>query len=368
MEVSFQPTVAGDYLESLDIVTGDLCGTDTLRVMLRATALDPLPDLVPINLGPAAGYVTTDLRIGDPLQLQVDIENSFFPVQSAFLSQFTVTQPDGSVLAFGDIDLPGMDIEIIPGFLSDVLTLTQEGDHLFCFDVDVNNVIVEQSDENNQTCLAPISVRPMLPDLVALNLVRTDGSTEPMLRGRRVDYTGTVSNEGEIDLNESFQVEIRSNGTAVASMVFDGLVVGAQETFTAPVDFPDVGLYTLSFFVDGMLEVDEITEENNEFVLEPFEVELPEDLAVEPNPFTPNGDSFNDQVGFQVTEFGLFDPILRIFSFEGRLIRTEAELIDGLLVWDGRDDVGRDQRPGVYLFTVEDASKVVASGHVTLAR
>ena len=117
-----------------------------------------------------------------------------------------------------------------------------------------------------------------------------------------------------------------------------------------------------------MLVIDEITEENNEFVLEPFDVELPDELAVEPNPFTPNGDTFNDIVTFQVAEFGLLEPVLRIFSFEGRLIRTEADLIDGFLAWDGQDDSGREQRPGVYLFTVEDESKVVASGHITLAR
>ncbi len=103
-------------------------------------------------------------------------------------------------------------------------------------------------------------------------------------------------------------------------------------------------------------------------MLEAFDVEAPDDLAVEPNPFTPNGDTFNDEVTFQVTEFGLLEPVLRIFSFEGRLIRTEADLIDGFLVWNGQDESGRDQRPGVYLYTLEDENNVVASGHITLAR
>ncbi len=368
VEVSFQPTVAGDYLETLDIVTGDMCGDDTLRVVLRATALNPLPDLVPIDLGPAAGYVTTGLRTGDPLQLEVSIENSFFVVQDSFLSRFSVTQPDGSILPVGDIELPSMGIEVLTGFLSDVFTFTQEGDHLFCFDVDVNAVIEEQSDDNNQVCLAPIPVRTLLPDLIAVSLARSDGLTDPIRRGQRVDFTGIVRNEGEIDVAQQFQVEIRSNGIAVASMVIDGLAVNGEESFTAPIDFPNIDTYTLSFFVDGLLVVDEITEENNEFVLEPFDVEPPEEMAVEPNPFTPNGDTFNDQVTFQVTEFGLLEPVLRIFSFEGRLIRTVVDLADGLMIWDGLDESGRDQRPGVYLFTVEDDSEVVASGHLTLAR
>lgn len=368
VEVSFQPTVAGDYLESLQIVSNDGCAEDTLQVMLRATALDPLPDLVPLDLMPTSGFVTTGLRVGDPFQLDVSIENSFIAVQDSFVSRFTVTQPDGSVAPFGDIELPGMGIEVIAGLQSNIFTFTQEGDHTICFDVDVNLEIEEQSDDNNQLCLQPVSVRPMLPDLVAVNLFRTDGLTDPIRRGQRHDYSGVVRNDGEIDVTQPFLVEIRSNGTAVASMSYDALAVGEEVTFTAPIDFPDTGAYTLSLFADGMLVIDEITEENNEFLLEAFEVEVPDELAVEPNPFTPNGDTFNDAVTFQVTEFGLQTPVLRIFSFEGRLIRTEAELVDGFLTWNGQDESGRDQRPGVYLYTVEDDNQVVASGHITLAR
>ncbi len=368
VEVSFQPTVAGDYLESLDIVTNDGCTQDTLQVMLRAMALNPLPDLQPRDLVVAPGFTDVDLRTGDAIQLQVSIQNEFFAVADSFLSRFSVLQPDGSTAFLGDVITPGMGIEVLPGLLSDVFSFTQEGTHTFCFDVDVNLAIEEQSDDNNQACLNPIEVRPLLPDLVATNLFRTDGTTDAIRRGQRREFTGELRNDGEIDVMQPFQVEIRSNGQAVASMVFDGLAAGAQEAFTAPVEFPDTGSYTLSFFVDGLLEITEVTEDNNEFVLEAFEVEVPEDLAVTPNPFTPNGDSFNDEITFEVTEFGLLAPVLRIFSFEGRLIRTQAELTDGSLSWDGQDESGRDQQPGVYLFTVEDDNRVVASGHITLAR
>lgn len=368
VEVAFQPVVSGIYLETLDIVTNDRCGNDTLRVVLRATALDPLPDLIPVDLAAATGFDLTTLRTGDPLQLMAGIENQLFAVQDSFLSQFTMITPAGATVTIGDIELPGIDIETISGLLSDVITLDQEGAYQFCFDVDVGMDIEEQTDENNQLCLDPITVRPMLPDLLAADLLRTDGSTAPILRGQQHDYTGIVQNIGEIDLDGPFQVEMRVNGIAAASFVYDGLAVGAEEQFTAPIDFPDTGTFTLSFFVDALEAHDEISEENNEFVLPPLEVELPDELAVEPNPFTPNGDTFNDAVAFRVNEFGLNEPVLRIFSFEGRLIRTNDELIDGALMWDGRDESGREQRPGVYLFTVEDRQQVVASGHLTLAR
>ncbi len=60
--------------------------------------------------------------------------------------------------------------------------------------------------------------------------------------------------------------------------------------------------------------------------------------------------------------------MLRIFSFEGRLLGTIAEVQDGALVWDGRDEDGQALRPGVYLYTVEDDRRIVATGHITLAR
>lgn len=368
VEVAFQPAASGDYLETLDIVTADRCGNDTLRVVLRAMALDPLPDLIAVDLAAATGFDLTTLRTGDPLQLMAGIENQLFAVQDSFLSQFTMITPAGATVAIGDIELPGMGIEIIPGLLSDVITLDQEGAYQFCFNVDVGMDIEEQTDENNQLCLDPINVRPILPDLLAADLFRSDGATTPILRGQQHDYTGVVQNIGEIDLDLPFQVEMRVNGITAASFVYDGLAVGGEAQFTTPISFPDAGTFTLSFYVDALEAIDEITEDNNEFTLLPVEVVLPEELAVEPNPFTPNGDTFNDEVTFRVNEFGLNEPVLRIFSFEGRLIRTNNELIDGSLKWDGRDESGREQRPGVYLFTVEDSQKVVASGHLTLAR
>ena len=368
IEVSFQPTVSGDYLETLNIFTTDRCGVDSLRVVLRASAIDPLPDLMPLDLAAAPGYDLSTLKIGDPLQLQVSLDNQFFAISDPFENQFTMTTPLGEVVPVGDVDLPNIGIETLTGLTSDTFTLDAVGDYTFCFDADINEAIEEQTDENNRVCAGPISVRPLLPDLVAADLFRTDGGTQPIRRSQQHDYTGVVQNEGELDVEQPFLVEIRINGVAVDGVVFNGLPAGGELSFTAPIDFFDAGLTTLSFFVDAGLEITEITEENNEFTLPEFEIEVPDALAVEPNPFTPNGDSFNDYIDFKVNEFGLFQPILRIFSFEGRLIRTDNEIVDGFLRWDGRDDTGRDQRPGVYLYTVEDDRQVVASGHITLAR
>ena len=91
-------------------------------------------------------------------------------------------------------------------------------------------------------------------------------------------------------------------------------------------------------------------------------------LAVRPNPFTPNGDGFNDQVTFNVTAFGLLEPRLKILTFEGRLVRTVTDREGFALTWDGCNDHGEEQQPGLYLYIIEDGAEVVASGSVVLAR
>jgi hypothetical protein len=67
-------------------------------------------------------------------------------------------------------------------------------------------------------------------------------------------------------------------------------------------------------------------------------------------------------------ECSLQQPVLCIFSFEGHLIRTDDELLDGSLVWDGCGETGRAQRPGVYLYIAKDDRQVIASCQVTLVR
>ncbi|MEZ4698940.1 MAG: choice-of-anchor D domain-containing protein [Rhodothermales bacterium] len=368
VDVQFKPDVAGVYFDSLRVATVDLCGRDTFYVFLRAEAVDPLPDLIPRNLAVAAGLALTGLRVGDNLQVLADLENLYYPVPDTFRNRFVLVRPDGVSEPVGDIVTPGMNVEILPGLTSSSFALTQAGAHQVCFDADVLLDILEVDEENNRVCIGPFDVRPLLPDLFAADLARTDGLADPITRGQTHDFTGVVRNIGDLDVSEPFRVEIRSNDQVVDFATIEALAAGAETTFTASVDFPDPGTYTLVFRVDADFGIDEILEDNNDFVLGPFEVELPDALPVAPNPFTPNEDGFNDRVAFRIAEFGLTQPVLRIFSFEGRLLRTFDQVVDGALEWDGRDDDGRELRPGVYLYTVEEERDIVATGHITLAR
>ena len=83
-----------------------------------------------------------------------------------------------------------------------------------------------------------------------------------------------------------------------------------------------------------------------------------DDLAIAPNPFTPNGDGINDEaeIRFSLLSMAAARPVqVRIYSLGGRLVRRlELDLLGGpqTVVWDGREDGGALAPPGLYLCQV----------------
>jgi len=75
---------------------------------------------------------------------------------------------------------------------------------------------------------------------------------------------------------------------------------------------------------------------------------------------TPNGDGINDTL-----EFGNLDPetVIDIFDVNGRRVRH----MQGMFVWDGRDDSGNIVESGVYIYQFKKDGKVV-SGVVAVAK
>ena len=94
-------------------------------------------------------------------------------------------------------------------------------------------------------------------------------------------------------------------------------------------------------------------------------------ISVSPNPFSPDGDGFED---FCIIRYNL--PLmtstlnLRIYDIKGRLIRTVAngELAgpQGEIVWDGTDDNKQRARIGVYVIFLEATDR--SSGNVMTAK
>ena len=88
--------------------------------------------------------------------------------------------------------------------------------------------------------------------------------------------------------------------------------------------------------------------------------EVIEDVAITPNPFTPNGDGVNDvvHIGFSVFRVQVLRPVtVRIFSLGGRLVRTlpERRVSAGpqTFDWNGEGDNGRLLPPGLYACQID---------------
>ncbi|MFH1844130.1 MAG: gliding motility-associated C-terminal domain-containing protein, partial [bacterium] len=87
-----------------------------------------------------------------------------------------------------------------------------------------------------------------------------------------------------------------------------------------------------------------------------------------PNPFTPNGDGFNDGVRFVLQGMELTAPVLKIFRFNGKEVYT-ANTFNGVeFYWNGRNDDGELMLPGVYLYLIRESGLEIASGSLVLAR
>ena len=91
-------------------------------------------------------------------------------------------------------------------------------------------------------------------------------------------------------------------------------------------------------------------------------------VLARPNPFTPNADGFNDRVVFNFETLGYPTLTLTILDFEGRVVQAVTEPEGFTLTWDGLGENGEEQRPGIYLYLIENGAEVVASGSVVLAR
>ena len=81
-------------------------------------------------------------------------------------------------------------------------------------------------------------------------------------------------------------------------------------------------------------------------------------IVMEPNPFSPDGDGFEDNL-FINYKFDEPDYLLRVRIYDryGRLVRNLAEAhpagFEGSLIWDGRTDDGLQNRIGIYIVYIE---------------
>jgi hypothetical protein len=79
-------------------------------------------------------------------------------------------------------------------------------------------------------------------------------------------------------------------------------------------------------------------------------------LTVEPNPFSPDGDGFQDQTLFRYTLPMESNLTIRIYDVRGRLVKTlvdDEPSVSGEILWDGKDEESRTVRIGIYIVLAE---------------
>lgn len=81
-------------------------------------------------------------------------------------------------------------------------------------------------------------------------------------------------------------------------------------------------------------------------------------LVLEPNPFSPDGDGYEDHlfIHYKLDEADYLVRV-RIFDRYGRRVRTLSDSysagFEGSLIWDGRTDTGQNNRIGIYILLFE---------------
>jgi hypothetical protein len=217
------------------------------------------------------------------------------------------------------------------------------------------------------TLRLPVTVRPLLPDLLIASLsVETAQERNVLNREIIVRSSITVVNRNITPSFPPFSFRLRTDAGEERLYTIETLDEGEIQSFQDSFRFGERGDHWIEAVIDVDDVINEDDEENNRQVVW-VRVE-PGELTVRHNPFTPNNDGYNDRVEFDLTELGLNDPRLFIFALDGRKIVTLSDMEGDRMYWNGKDEDGRDQRPGAYLFVLRDGDKGIESGTIGLVR
>ena len=273
----------------------------------------------------------------------------------------SATDPEGESLSLSAQNLP-QDANFTPSNNSGTFDWTPPFRAAGTYDVTFFAVETVSSPALSDTLVGRIIVGRRRPDLVVneMRLSRTD------IRLRQeATISAQVTNENA-PVFESFLVRLSVDGIAIFDTTINGMQPDESIAISAPAKFDRLGSIPVMVEADVNNAVPETNENNNrrEILVSVTKGQL----IVRPNPFTPNADSKNDFAMFDVDQLAVVNPVLSIFSLNGKRIRTITDLQNAKLRWDGHDESGREQLPGVYLYILKDGGENVAQGYVVLAR
>jgi len=92
-------------------------------------------------------------------------------------------------------------------------------------------------------------------------------------------------------------------------------------------------------------------------------------LYTNPNPFSPDGDGFEDQTIISFIIPFKSELTLKIYNVRGRLVRTlvdKAPQVSGEITWDGKDDDGKIVRAGIYILYLKTSGSSNLSKKTTI--
>ena len=99
-----------------------------------------------------------------------------------------------------------------------------------------------------------------------------------------------------------------------------------------------------------------------------------DDIAIAPNPFTPNGDGINEtaEIGFSLFRVQAMRPLtIQLYTLAGRRVRQLKGLATGgpqQFRWDGQDEAGQVVPPGLYLCQIAVEADTEGAGGTTRTR
>jgi hypothetical protein len=92
-------------------------------------------------------------------------------------------------------------------------------------------------------------------------------------------------------------------------------------------------------------------------------------VDINPNPFSPDGDGFEDQTVISFTIPFKSELTLKIYDIRGRLVRTlmdKSPQVSGEIIWDGKNDNGTMVKVGIYILYLKTSGSSNLSKKTTI--
>jgi hypothetical protein len=202
----------------------------------------------------------------------------------------------------------------------------------------------------------------------------TSAGQSPVKEGSNVKLTANIACDKK-DCPDSFSVcfFLNDNKQPLFTALIDSMKNGETLSFddTIVASFGEKDTIMVEAIIDYYNNIEEANEGDN--ILELYLIKdnnKRAKLIVQPNPFTPNEDGFNDVTVFNFEQFSIKDPSVKIFDMHGRKIRelNSPGLNKNLFVWNGLDDGRRHLLPGMYLYIFSEGDNVLATGCIVIVR